>query len=199
MSVQIICHRGWWGTPADQNTFAAFVRAAAAGCGVELDVRDWEGELVVAHDPYLSHQGRQTWFRDVATLAAARPDLPLLVNVKACGLAPLFCRERPPASAVFFDMAPADLPAYSRRRLPYLCRVAPHEPAAPAVARDAAGWWVDGMGDPDYFPELPGRVFVASPDLHGVDPLPLWRKIRDGGGAVALCTDRPAEAAEFFA
>ena len=47
----VLAHRGWWSDPQDKNTRAAFAKAFAAGYGVETDVRDQGGRLVISHDP----------------------------------------------------------------------------------------------------------------------------------------------------
>ena len=45
MRREVRAHRGWWLTPAEKNSKAAFERALAAGYGIETDVRDCDGEL----------------------------------------------------------------------------------------------------------------------------------------------------------
>ena len=49
--MELLAHRGFWRTPAEKNAEAAFRRAFDAGYGIETDVRDRLGELVVSHDP----------------------------------------------------------------------------------------------------------------------------------------------------
>ncbi|MGH2941268.1 MAG: phosphodiesterase, partial [Solirubrobacteraceae bacterium] len=46
-----LAHRGLWLAPEQRNTLAAFYDAFEHGCGVEIDVRDLDGALVVSHDP----------------------------------------------------------------------------------------------------------------------------------------------------
>ena len=44
----VLSHRGYWKTPAEKNTAAAFRRSFDLGFGTETDVRDRGGELVIA-------------------------------------------------------------------------------------------------------------------------------------------------------
>ena len=46
-----LAHRGLWAEADERNTLAAFRDAFAHGWGVELDVRDLDGALVISHDP----------------------------------------------------------------------------------------------------------------------------------------------------
>jgi hypothetical protein len=48
--VKIISHRGAWLEASEKNTEIAFRRSFDRGFGVETDVRDCAGELVIAHE-----------------------------------------------------------------------------------------------------------------------------------------------------
>jgi hypothetical protein len=86
--LKLIAHRGWCAGP-EENTPAAFVRAAADPrlAGVEFDIcRDARsGEPVVAHDPPLP--GQACFGLDAALSFLAGTRLELLVEVKQPGLA----------------------------------------------------------------------------------------------------------------
>lgn len=47
--MNIIAHRGFWEKPGEKNTFIAFKKALDAGYGIEFDIRDYKGKLVIAH------------------------------------------------------------------------------------------------------------------------------------------------------
>lgn len=49
--INIIAHRGYWLNPSEKNTTLAFSRALQYGFGIETDFRDFDGALVVSHDP----------------------------------------------------------------------------------------------------------------------------------------------------
>jgi glycerophosphoryl diester phosphodiesterase len=48
--MKLLCHRGIWFTPEEKNTERALGLAFAQGLGIETDVRDCDGQLVVSHD-----------------------------------------------------------------------------------------------------------------------------------------------------
>jgi glycerophosphoryl diester phosphodiesterase len=48
--VHILAHRGLWKTASEHNRLEAFRHALESGYGIEVDVRDASGELIVAHD-----------------------------------------------------------------------------------------------------------------------------------------------------
>lgn len=178
--VNIIAHRGWWKTPEEQNTLVAFARAFDAGIGVELDVRDCGGMLVVSHDPpkgsVCLYKVRTTLrpdesmpFAAVLDLLGDRPNI-LAVNVKSCGLAPLFSAiKKKPQNWFFFDMAHADEVEYKAHQLPIY------------------HFW--GFESP---------IFVLSPELYGVPHLEMWDRIVETDKVVTLLTDNVEEAMEFF-
>ena len=177
-NVTILCHRGWWQTPEEQNTLPAFARALDAGLGVEVDVRDWAELLVVSHDPPSRNirNGLPVGcfrFTDLVDLLAGRPNV-VAVNVKSCGLAPLFAAMpvKPP-NWFFFDVAPGDEEPYLEHYLP-IFRRGDFRGANPALL-------------------VSDEIFLADED-----PVHFWSAIRESDRNVYLLTDRPAAAVEFF-
>ena len=171
--VHVIAHRGWWTTPAEQNTPDAFRRAFDAGIGVELDVRDREGRLVVSHDPP-EYGLPSLLFGRVLEILGDRPNV-LAVNVKSCGLAPWFAELKAPKNWFFFDTAPGDEGEYQRHRLPL-------------YERDV--WQAD-------------PVLLVSWEVlfKGSDNKAYWNDLKKGPHRdrnILLVTDLPREALEFF-
>ena len=86
--MKLIAHRGW-SEGAQENTAAAFERAAADGrvAGVELDVcrAADAGTLVVSHDPPAHAQAALSL--DIALSLLSETRLELFVEVKQAGLA----------------------------------------------------------------------------------------------------------------
>lgn len=135
--IKVIAHRGWWLSPDEQNTLTAFERAFDAGIGVELDVRDWCGELVVSHDPptyrpdeWSTRCDGPLRFSEVLDLLGDRPNI-LAVNVKSCGLAPMFGRLKAPKNWFFFDLPPHEDEVYDAHLLPI---------RSPSLSRELFGW-----------------------------------------------------------
>jgi glycerophosphoryl diester phosphodiesterase len=198
--LRIISHRGFWREPAEKNAPAAFARTLEAGFGTETDVRDLAGELVVAHDP--PRGGEMAW-RDLLAMFEGS-GLPLAVNVKADGLAPLlqqaFAGSDTPWFA--FDMSGPETVRYARAGLPFYTRHSDVEPE-PILYREAQGVWLDDFAGGWITPDAVARhldagkaVCVVSPELHGRAPQALWAALErfSGEAAVTLCTDRPDEA-----
>jgi glycerophosphoryl diester phosphodiesterase len=199
--VRIISHRGYWLDPAEKNTAGAFARTVQAGFGTETDVRDLAGRLVVAHDPPVG--GEQAWDDLLAMFRGT--GLPLAVNVKADGLAPLLARAFEGwASAWFaFDMSGPETVRYARLGLPFYTRHSDIEPH-PVLYAEAGGVWLDSFTDDQWIrAEVVARhldagkaVCVVSSELHGRDPAGLWERLAGlkDAAEVTLCTDRPLDA-----
>jgi len=203
----IISHRGYWSQPFEKNTEGAFKRSFHLGFGTETDIRDYDGRLVISHDPANSDSLLAELFFEIH--ATMDPALPLALNVKADGLQKwvrrLFDRYRP-SNAFVFDMAVPDARGYLSEGVPCFTRHSELEPV-PAFYDQAAGVWLDGFGS-DWFMETEDvisrhleagkRVCIVSPELHNRPHAACWGKLagmrcsRDP--RLMLCTDFPEEA-----
>src|SRR6478735_1621484 len=134
----LLAHRGLWVVASQRNTLEAFRDAFANGFGIEIDVRDLAGELVVSHDPPAAGAlGFDAVLDDY--LAHGTPGL-LAVNVKADGLHAMLTEAlaRVPAERWFaFDMSVPDTRGYAQSSLPFYTRHSDLE-ADPSLY-DAAG------------------------------------------------------------
>ena len=81
--VEIIAHRGFWNIEKEKNTLSAFEKAFENGFGIETDLRDFNGEIVISHD---IPKGDEILFEDVLKILDKR-NLPLALNIKSDGLA----------------------------------------------------------------------------------------------------------------
>jgi hypothetical protein len=208
----ILAHRGLWTDPGEKNGPAALRAALDMGFGVETDLRDRGGMLVISHDP----PGPGEVQAAAAFLAeAARPgrDGLLALNIKADGLQGMVADALETAGighdrVVVFDMSVPDGRGYLAAGLPVLSRLSELEPHRTWPERDAGVWLDDFGGLPDQaglalsLLERGNRVVVVSPELHGRAHIPLWRALRDGGAhrqaGFGLCTDHPLDAVKFF-
>jgi hypothetical protein len=205
--VEILAHRGWWDRPEARNTLPALRRAFDAGLGVETDVRDCAGEILISHDPPAA--AACVRFRDMlaAYAQAGRPGA-LALNVKADGLQPIvkgLLREFDIQSYFMFDMSIPDTLQWLNAGVRVFVRQSEYEPT-PALYDQAAGVWIDGFKGDWYSRDVIGghltagkQVAVVSPEIHGRDPAAVWTVMKSvNREGLWLCTDRVAEARRFF-
>ena len=202
----VLAHRGWWTRPEERNSLGAFERALHAGFGLELDVRDLNGRLVVSHDPPVGGA------LEFAALLAAydrfgRP-APLAINIKSDGLQPALAAMLAPLAPhehFVFDMSIPDTLGYLCAGVPVYTRHSEYEPQ-PAFLDRAAGVWMDGF-ESDWADAAAIRrhtgagraVALVSPELHRRPHRNAWESWRPADGpGVMLCTDFPDEARDFF-
>jgi hypothetical protein len=217
--VEILCHRGWWSTPDERNSRQALSRAFAAGLGVETDLRDLAGRILVSHDPPQNAEvpGSPGKPVDLAELLALHTThghtTSLALNVKADGLAVPVAKALADAgltaAAYAFDMSVPDQLAWLRTGVPVFTRHSDLEPE-PVLYHQADGVWLDDFGPRRWWTaatieshlRAAKRVAVVSPELHGRDHRDAWDALLGSGLAqadgLALCTDHPEAALEAF-
>jgi hypothetical protein len=212
MKPRILAHRGVWNAPADKNSLAALERAIAGGFGVETDIRDLDGHLVVSHDPPTSSGAAPRVATFLECYASAHGSSWLALNIKADGLAaPLATLlERYAISTAFvFDMSVPDMRGYLAKGVPVFTRRSDAE-TDPVFYEKCTGVWVDSFAIP-HSPAAWGRqalndgkaIALVSPELHGRPHFSAWAEWRTAfdlvhDERVMICTDFPNEAATFF-
>lgn len=209
MSIEILAHRGWWLEPAEKNTFVAFGRAFDSGFGVETDLRDALGNVVISHD--VPHSGEKS-FDDFIALVSQYDFSPMLaLNVKADGLQALarkglgeYCNY------FFFDMSVPDCLGYKKSGLTFYSRKSDIE--EPSFYAECSGVWLDNFSSGALDVEslkkylMDGkRVALVSPELHGFEYNNYWALLKEfivnnpkGQNQISLCTDYPGDAKEYF-
>lgn len=201
--MQLLCHRGVWSTRGEQNTLAAFRRAWDNGWGIETDLRDHQGRVVVSHDParddalpleqLLDEHGRHGG------------GSPLALNIKADGLAAPVAHALTAAGtdgAFVFDMSVPDALSYLKAGVPTWTRWSDVEPD-PVLLEQSSGVWVDAFASDAWWTasELAAAaterpLCIVSPELHGRAPELVWEQVADL--PVSLCTDRPFDVERSF-
>lgn len=212
----VLAHRGLWRRKAEQNTVSSLCDALDQGFGIETDIRDDRGRLVISHDCPSGAEPELDEF--LACYRERRSTHMLALNVKACGLHGLveeaLMRHGIPGESYFlFDMAPPDALGYLARAMPCYTRQSEIE-SEPAFADRAAGIWLDCFFG-DWIDEevirshaaAGRRVALVSPELHGREKdaaWAAWRRtvalFREQGRSdrLMICTDLPAEAKAYF-
>ena len=213
----ILAHRGSWRSPGEKNTGEAFRRAFEAGHGIETDVRDLDGDLVVSHDP--PRRGAMSWDQLLDLYVDCGAPGALAINIKADGLAQSVngsLEDRNLAAKGFvFDMSVPDMRAYLGGPVAVYTRFSDIEPT-PALYEQAQGVWIDHFSDGWASSRralddlaMGKAVAMVSPELHGKPHADAWnawdrdfRQAADGGASgferLMICTDRPDEAKERF-
>jgi hypothetical protein len=201
--IRIVAHRGLWQDKKDQNSLHSIRAALDAGFGVETDLWAIGANGLIAHD-YPSSTSGLPDLLTVLTLDHRKSAL-LALNVKSDGMTSLLCREDiAPHLKTWdwfaFDMSIPETVRLSAANVPFVRRVSDYEP--PPTNLLGIGYWVDCYSGqyPDFATDDKLTVFV-SPELHGFDPEPAWEELKTLDGPslnLAICTDFPQEASQFF-
>lgn len=198
----IIAHRGYWKAEKEKNTKAAFERAFEKGFGVETDLRDIKGEIVISHNMPV---GDEMTFEELLRLLDGR-NLTLALNIKADGQADEINRllkQYGHTNYFTFDMSIPEMVYQHAAGLNVftgLSDIAPN----PVMLGQAKGVWLDAFYS-DWFGKADilnllnqgKEVCLVSPDLHKREYRTVWEKYKNLSG-IMICTDYPDEAEEFF-
>lgn len=208
--MRIIAHRGLWSTPNEKNSLRAIERAISAGFGIEVDLRDYRGKIVLSHDIPLGGEPTFDKFVDLLqSMMPPDPPVPLAFNVKSDGLCTQLFEYKNVLSGLdyfVFDMSVPDMRSYVDSSISVFTRFSDIEPL-PVLLDYTDGVWCDSFSDDGYsldnyrkFLVQGKRICVVSPELHRRDHVPVWEKIADlcESKDFLLCTDFPEEAAIFF-
>lgn len=203
--MRIICHRGYWKSPAEKNTVEAFQRGFALDLGTETDIRDLNGALVISHDPPSGATLTFTQLLEIAPRSAF-----LALNVKSDGIAASATKDLESfghQNYVFFDMSVPDMQSYLRKDMPTAMRLSEYEPWVEPLAVRVNTIWLDAFegiwyskAEVEAILDRGYEVLVVSDELHGRDPQEQWillGSIRKSD-KLTLCTDLPEEALKRF-
>jgi glycerophosphoryl diester phosphodiesterase len=214
-SLIILAHRGWWLKPDEKNSRLALGRAFENGFGVETDIRDLNGELVVSHDmPVAGHDG--LLFDDFLDLySKSGANTVLALNVKSDGLAGAMLKSLDAFGVknyFVFDMSVPDTLGYLSNGMRVFTRRSEFEQGSTLDAR-AEGLWLDSFEEAFVSCTLIRESVAAekfsavvSPELHRKPHLQAWDTWRamlrtlseEERARVMLCTDFPDAARACF-
>ena len=201
----IISHRGFWKKPKEKNHRVAFERAIKLGFGIETDVRDCQGRLMISHD---MPDGREMLLDDFLAMEGIR-NVPLAINIKADGLVfriKEIMQEKKIENWFVFDMSIPDMLSYLYNDVPTFTRVSDIE-KEPILLDKSIGVWLDSFNDDWYFTSdiikllnKNKKVCIVSPELHGRNPNILWEMLLPlvGMPNLMLCTDYPRIAKQYL-
>jgi glycerophosphoryl diester phosphodiesterase len=205
--MKIIAHRGYWITSEEKNTITAFKRAIEHGFGIETDIRDYDGEIVISHD-MPARTTKPIALEYLLEIFGDHPE-PLALNIKSDGLAKPVAeamQKHPTINWFVFDMSTPEMRMHIRENNPTLTRLSEIEktPLWPEATR---GIWLDAFEtdwyDRDFVKTILDQqkpVCIVSPELHTRNHLNTWSALRplNEYENLILCTDHPLQARDYF-
>ena len=202
MGIKIIAHRGFWKKEEEKNTKKAFERAFDSGFGIETDLRDIKGTIVISHN---MPDGDEMTFEELLQLLGGR-NLTLALNIKADGQAEeikSLLNKYNHTNYFTFDMSIPEMVFQHKVGLKVFTGISDIVPN-PVLFEKAEGVWLDCFNS-DWFGEKEilniqkenKKICIVSPDLHKREYKDVWKKYKNVKGLM-LCTDYPEEAEEFF-
>jgi hypothetical protein len=209
MSGRLLSHRGCWIKGFRGNSIDAIEHSVMRGYGFETDIRDFNGEIVICHDPPKNPElGLTEMLSHVASL---KPDttITIALNIKSDGLAKSVndaLAAYPQLDCFVFDMSVPDMRHYFNLGVPTFTRLSEVE-RSPSWVDRCQGIWLDSFESDWYSLELVNkllsdrkRVCIVSPELHGRSHIRLWTELRNiwSNPSLMLCTDIPDTALNFF-
>jgi hypothetical protein len=207
--IDIIAHRGFWNKSNEKNSVEAFKLALENGFGIETDLRDFNGNIVISHD--VPTESCVT-FHKFMEIVQEYPSKTLALNIKSDGLQELSKKDLGNyTDYFFFDMSVPDTLGYSKNKLVFYTRYSDIE-LHPALLNNATGVWLDNFSSNvldvnslDGFLDLNKKVVLVSPELHGFKYGGYWNQLQEYLKSnpekvqyIGLCTDKPLDAQEFF-
>jgi hypothetical protein len=207
--INIIAHRGFWLQVEQKNSEKAFRLALDNGFGIETDLRDYNGEVVISHDiPGID----SITFKRFMAIVNEYPSQTLSLNIKSDGLQKLIKTELGTYLDYFcFDMSVPDSIGYLQAGLTMYTRFSDVE-LQPSLLNESTGVWLDSFYSNElnvemlgYFLQQEKKVVLVSPELHGYEYESYWLdllkflKINHVKlDMIGICTDKPLEAKELF-
>ncbi|WP_435952399.1 hypothetical protein [Dryocola sp. BD626] len=208
--MQFLAHRGAWLSRHEQNTPQALHKALVSGWGIETDIRDLNGELVISHD--MPRNGALSVAQFLDDYIETKATGMLALNIKADGLTATLKQlldERGITRYFCFDMSVPDSLAYLKHGMSTAARLSEYENEG-MLSEAAKTLWVDGFSHLNVKNEQLARwldkgkqVCLVSPELHGRDPFELWQQLAwlpdelRLNQNLMLCTDNPATVSEI--
>lgn len=208
--MEILAHRGLWKTQEDRNTINSIYLALDKGFGIETDIRDFNGKLVISHN--IADELCPSVEEVFKIYSDKGYKSQLALNVKADGiqdiLKPLL--EKYHISNYFlFDMSIPELVVYEREKFNYYTRQSDIENVG-VMYKHANGVWLDSFYDEHWITSdiienhlaHNKQICIVSPELHGYTYEETWKMMKENkyykSDLVSLCTDKPDLARSYF-
>lgn len=209
----ILSHRGYWKHKAEQNQSKAFALSFESQFGLETDLRDSNGEIIISHDVPLENNSSCVTLNQLFELyASSFSSVPLALNIKADGLQKMLrlaLDEYSIENYFVFDMSVPDALNYLKAGFNTFTRQSEYE-KEPSFYDKACGVWLDEFNSHWISRDIIAghlnnnkKICIVSPELHKREYMKEWEQYRAiakdlGTRDLMLCTDYPDQAQEFF-
>ena len=211
--MEILSHRGLWKINSEGNTFNSVKESIDNSFGFEVDVRSFNNDLIVCHDP-LMQTDKAFHFREILNYyRKVNSDVTIAINIKEDGLSLLVksVLENFNIKKYFvFDMSVPDTISYANSGIKYFTRQSEYE-ISPSLYDKADGIWLDEfkkhwITDEILISHLDNnkKVCIVSPELHKREFKLEWEQYKklslldEKAKNIMLCTDHPFEAEASF-
>ena len=196
----ILAHRGRWDDEVGPNSASSIQAALQNGFGVETDIRDLDGQIVISHDPCLGTSYES--FLDFLN-AESR----FAINIKSDGLLRQLRNYNElirQSSSFVFDCSFPELLKYKQAGIAHAVRISEFERDIPwkpdFLWLDAfeSDWWLEEETVLRQMESTP--TIVVSPELHKRDQNRVWERVlelRSSGLDISICTDFPDQIARL--
>ena len=208
--MDIISHRGFWKSKEEKNSLKSFDNAVLNSFGIETDVRDFDNNIVISHDPPGKNSLRFEAVLELFQNNDRRCDPYLALNIKSDGIGENIkenIKKYQINNYFCFDMSIPQLLLYQKLGLKTFTRISDIE-LKPVLYEQAEGIWLDELQSTwlesseliEEHISNGKKVCVVSPELHGRRYNKVWdilfpiSKEKD----LMLCTDYPLKAREYF-
>ena len=210
--IEIISHRGLWHESGEKNSLQSFKNSLCNDFGIETDIRDHDGDLVISHDIPLKNCNHLLLDELLEFYKANNYDKTLALNIKSDGLCSLLRKKLDDFNIenyFVFDMSVPDTLSYQKEDVKFYSRQSEYE-KEPILYKESHGIWLDEFHSDWVTNEVikshhinMKKVCVVYPELHGRNYLDKWKNykdisIRNPELSIILCTDFPLEARSYF-
>lgn len=197
--MQILAHRGLWHCEEERNSLKAFERAFMNGYGIETDIRDYKGKLVISHDIPNENSVELSVVLKKYVECGCKEWLAL--NVKADGLQAglqSLIDEYGIEKYFVFDMSVPEQVVYNKKKIPYFTRQSELE-KNPVLYEESLGVWMDEWEENwitrvcvEQHLKRGKMVSIISPEIHGRNPEFLLNELKElKSESLFICTDKP--------
>ena len=181
----VISHRGFWKNPNEKNSLEAFELSLSLGIGIEVDIRDFEGGIVISHD-VPDHKSPKS--KTLLDIYLKYPTQPLIAfNVKSDGLQKHLynlLEDFKLENYFIFDSSVPDAIQFLKLGITTLTRQSEYE-TSPSFYDLADGVWLDQFSS-DWINEQTikfhynngKKICIVSPELHAREYKLEWEKYK---------------------